>query len=107
MNLKKSIRRILREEFNPIRARRTIHIADEYFNKLNPKDICNYWDRDEVDNYIAEVMADIIREMIYELGDMSNEEFSDYYHKLYIILLEFKYRQKIKDFFLESLDNCK
>jgi len=106
MNLKESIRRILREEFNPIKARRMIHIADDYVNKLSPKDVCDYWTESEADDYMDASMSEITREMIYEYPDMDSEEYMDYYDEIYSILLEFKYDKKIRDFFLESLDNC-
>jgi hypothetical protein len=106
MNLQESIRRILREEFNPIKARRMIHIADEYISNLKPDDICTYWTNDEADDYMDETMAEITREMIYEYPDMESEEYMDYYDEIYTILLEFKYDERIRDFFLETLDNC-
>ena len=106
MNLKESIRRILREEFNPIKARRMIHIADEYVNKLTPEDICGYWTEVEADDYMDEVMSEITREMIYEFPEVISEEYGNYYDEIYNILLEFKYNERIRNFFLESLDNC-
>jgi hypothetical protein len=106
MNLKESIRRILREEFNPIKARRMIYIADEYISKLTPEDICGHWTEFEADDYMNASMSEITREMIYEYPDMESEEYMDYYDEIYSILLEFKYDEKIRNFFLESLDNC-
>ena len=106
MNLKESIRRILREEFNPIRARRLIHIADEYISNLKPDDICTYWTNDEADDYINASMLEIVNQIMYKLHDMPNEEYGDYYDKIYNILLKFKYDKIIRNFFLESLDNC-
>ncbi len=83
-----------------------IHIADEYISNLTPDDICDYWTESEADDYMDETMAEITREMIYEYPDMESEEYMDYYDEIYTILLEFKYDERIRDFFLESLDNC-
>ena len=106
MNLQENIRRILREEFNPIKARRMIHIADEYISNLTPDDICGYWTEVEADDYMDEAMSEITREMIYEFPEVDSEEYGNYYDEIYNILLEFKYNERIRKFFLESLDNC-
>jgi len=51
-------------------------------------------------------MSEITREMIYDYPDVDSEEYGNYYDEIYNILLEFKYNERIRNFFLESLDNC-
>jgi hypothetical protein len=106
MNLQESVRRILNEEFNQIRARRVIHTAKEYIENLSPKDICDYWVIDEVDHYVNGTVSEIIRMMIDELNLSNSNEWVETYEGINDILNDIGYSEEIRDFFYDSIDKC-
>lgn len=106
MNLQKHIKKVLKESFNQIRARRLLNIADEYIQDLNPKDVCNYWESDEVDDYVTETMAEIVRVMLDEYRDIDSDDWHDTYEGVYRMLDNLDYAYMIREFFYDSLNNC-
>jgi hypothetical protein len=96
----------LNESFDKLRARRFMHIANDYFNNLNPKDVCDYWSSDEVDDYINETMSEMVRFITDEYPDVSAEDWQDTYDGIYNMLEGIGYSNDVRDFFYESLDNC-
>ena len=106
-NLQESIRRVLREEINiPLFIRRRLYLVDEYINNLDPEDVCNYWRRDESKKYVNESMADITRNIIFTSIIISDDKYTELYDHIYGHLQDLGYKEKFKDFFYESLQNC-
>jgi hypothetical protein len=96
----------LNEAFDKLRARRFMHIANDYFNNLSPKDVCDYWDSDGVDDYVNETMSEMVRFITDEYPDVSAEDWHDTYDGIYNMLEGIGYSDNIRDFFYESIDNC-
>jgi len=96
----------LNESFDKLRARRFMHIADNYFNKLSPKDVCDYWKSEEVDDYVTETVAEMVRFITDEYPDVSAEDWHDTYDGIYQMLDSIGYSDKVRDFFYDSIDNC-
>lgn len=96
----------LNESFNKLRARRVLHIADNYIKDLNPNDVCNYWKSDEVDNYVNESMSEMVRFMVDEYTHVNADNYHETYDGIYEILESINYSNEIRDFFYNSLDNC-
>ena len=105
-NLFESIRRILKEEIDILSVRRRLYIVDDYIQNLSSKDICNYWSSDEVDNYVNETMAEIVRVVLDSTKGVNADNWHGIYEEIYEILIDLGYREKIEDFFYDSLDNC-
>ena len=106
-NLFESIRRILREEGNiPSYLKRRLFIVDKYIDDLDPEDVCRYWRDDESKDYVNESMAEITRSIIDFSINISDDEYSEKFDEVYGILIDLGYREKFKDFFYESLQNC-
>lgn len=106
MSLKQSIRRILREETDLLSIRRRLFIVDGYMQDLDPKDVCNYWVSDEVNNYVNETISEIVRVMLDSIRGINADNWHDTYKEIYEILIDLGYREEIEDFFYDSLDNC-
>lgn len=96
----------LNESFDKLRARRLIHIAETYFNDLNPNDICDYWTTNEVDNYVNETMSEIVGAITSEYPYISSEEWFKVYDGIYDLLDSIGYSKKIRDFFNDSHEQC-
>ena len=106
MNLQKSIRRILREEIEiPGYLRRRLHIADDYFDLLDPAIICDDWTSDEGSGYVSNVMSSIVDEILNDIP-ISGNEYIDYYDKIYEDLVRIGYKDKVHDFFYDTLLEC-
>ena len=106
MNLKESIRRIIREEIGIIPIRRRFFIVDDYIKNLNPKDVCTHWSVNEVDDYMNVTMSDIAREMVQEIPNVVHDNWIDNYDTVYDMLFKLGFPDKIKDFFNDSINNC-
>jgi hypothetical protein len=107
-NLQESIRRILREDVsNPINLiLRRLYVVDEYISDLDPEDVCRYWRDDESKEYVNESMAEITRSITDFSINISDDEYGEKFDEIYGILIDLGYREKFKDFFYESLQNC-
>jgi len=89
MNIKETIRRILKEEFNseniPLKVKRRLAVVDELFIYLmdkiyRPEKICWYTDSDE---FIEVVTSAVIERMYYDyFGDI--DDLSDEWTRIYI-----------------------
>jgi hypothetical protein len=83
-----------------------MHIANDYFNNLSSKDVCDYWDSDGVDDYVTETMAEMVRFITDDYPNVSADDWHDTYEGIYEMLDSIGYSNDIRDFFYESLDNC-
>jgi hypothetical protein len=79
-------------EFNAS-VRRRLHIAKEYMSELDPKDVCNNWNRSGVDEYVTQSLSDMTVQCITDLEDY--DEVYDY--------LANKYESELEEFFYNSL----
>ena len=108
MKLQRHIRRILREEhISPITVIRRINFVEEYINELVPREVCRHWVRDEVKEYVSGTMKEIVRTMIDTFLDIKSENYNEVFDETYDILIDLGYEKKVRDFFLESMDNCR
>lgn len=96
----------LNESFDKLRARRLMHIAEEYYNNLSSSDVCNYWKSEEVNDYVNETMSEMVRFIVDEYPDISSDDWHDTYEGIYGMLEDINYSNKVRDFFYDSLDNC-
>lgn len=107
MNLQESIRKVLREEINiPSYIKRRLYVVDEYISDLDPEDVCRYWSNDESKEYVSQHMSDIVRSIIDFSINISDDEYTEKFDEVYGILIDLGYKEKFKDFFYESLQNC-
>jgi len=105
-NLQESTRRILREEVEiPKYLRRRLHIADDYFDLLDPTIICDGWTSDEGSGYVSSVMTSVVDEILNEIPT-ANNQYIDLYDKVYEDLVRMGYRDKVHDFFYDTLSDC-
>ena len=104
--MKSTIRRILKEEVEiPKYLRRRLHIADDYFGLLDPAIICDGWTSDEGNGYVSSVMTSIVDEILNEIP-IANNQYIDLYDKVYEDLVRMGYRDKVHDFFYDTLLDC-
>ena len=107
MNLQESIKKILREEINiPSYIKRRLYLVDDYINNLDPEDVCRYWRDDESKEYVSESMAEITRSITDFSININDDEYTEKYDEIYGSLIDLGYKEKFKDFFYESLQNC-
>jgi hypothetical protein len=82
---------------------RRIGIADEIISKLNPKDICKYWDNTE--NDALHFSDDIIVGIVWEINDTLN--INSYHNKdLYKFFEDIGYYDKLIKFFHKAFESC-
>jgi len=113
MNLQESIRRILREEIEiPGYLKRRLYIVDDYFNKLVPEIICENYSSVQSDQYVNQVMGNVVDEILKDMrGRGPSQEwlkfgYIDLYDKVYEDLVRMGYRDKVHDFFYDTLLEC-
>jgi hypothetical protein len=82
------------------RIRRVLHIIQGFMEHLDPTDICEYWDRNEGDRYINEVMGELVYYLDYEYFKGIDND------KLYDELVDYGVRQDITEFFYDTIDSC-
>ena len=109
--MKSTIRRILKEEVEiPKYLRRRLHIADDYFDLLDPAIICDGWTSDEGSGYVSSVMTSIVDEILNDIPFANNRigdlDYIELYDKVYEDLVRMGYRDKVHDFFYDTLFDC-
>jgi hypothetical protein len=100
---------LLKENVTHTYIKRRTKIADEYFNSLNPKDICDYWHPDEVEDYIHDVITEMIRYIIWDYPDAFNNtnlNGAKNYDKVLDLLTRLGFPEKIKNFFQDTMSKC-
>jgi hypothetical protein len=107
MNLKESIKRILREKIEiESLVKRRLYFAEEYIENLDPNDVCKYWKDDEINDFVRGGMAEITRFMTDSMRWIETEKYVEMYDDVYEMLIELGYRERLEIFFYESLENC-
>jgi len=77
-----------------ISLRRRLSPGIKYINNLDPQDVCDYWDYDEVEKYVNEVLSDATLSCL----DMNFEIYGEIYN-----YLTDEYRKYVTHFFYDSL----
>jgi len=107
MDLKKTIRRILREERAPIKVLRRTHEIDREFKRLmsrvyRPDNICEYRDGSELFQVVTEAMLEnLYFNTFYQMSDLSDE-----WEKIADFISNYtweKYGKEVLDYYK---DNC-
>ena len=100
---------LLKENVTHAYIKRRTKIADEYFDSLNPQDICDYWHPREVDDYIHDVITEMVRNIIWDYPDAfvaDNLNYSKNYDNVLDLLTRFGFPEKIKNFFQDTMSKC-
>ena len=84
---------------------RRVHYADEYIESLNPKEICDYWEREEEADFINETMGDIASLVVSKIAASDYSQY-ELYDDIYEYLVELGYREDIKNIFQHSFEIC-
>ncbi len=89
----------------PKYLRRRLHIADDYFDLLDTTIICDGWTSDEGSGYVSSVMTSVVDEILNEIP-IANNQYIELYDKVYEDLVRIGYKDKVHDFFYDTLSDC-
>jgi len=86
--------RILRDK-----VKRRFAFIDQHLNELERDDVCKYWYKDEVDDYVFSSMKNVVEQVCDQIGSY------DLYDELYEYLVDNGYQSQFRDFFIDTHDN--
>ncbi len=86
--------RILRDK-----VKRRFAFIDQHVNELDRDDVCEYWAKYEVEDYVDSSMSNIVEQVCKQIGSF------DLYDELYEYLLNNGYKSQFRDFFFDTRDN--
>ena len=86
--------RILRDK-----VKRRFAFIDQHVNELDRDDVCEYWSKYEVEDYVDSSMSNIVEQVCEQIGSF------DLYDELYEYLLNNGYKSQFRDFFFDTRDN--
>ena len=78
------------------RAQRRLRFIEQYVEDLNSDDVCNYWTRGEVEEYVNSSMANIVEQVCDQIGSY------DLYGDIYEYLVNNDYQSQIREFFIDT-----
>ena len=81
------------------RAQRRLGFINQHVNELDSDDVCEYWTKDEVDDYVDSSMSNIVQQVCEQIGSF------DLYNELYEYLVDNGYQSQFRDFFIDTHDN--
>ena len=81
------------------RASRRVDFMKQYVEDLNSDDVCTYWKRSEIEEYVNSSMADICEKVCHEIGSY------DLYDEIYEYLVNNDYQSQIREFFIDTYNN--
>jgi hypothetical protein len=81
------------------RAQRRLSFIDEHINELDRDQVCDYWTKDEVDDYVNSSMANVIEQICDQIGSY------DLYYEIYDYLADKGYKTQFRDFFIDTINN--
>lgn len=92
---------ITEDEDNMLRSRaqRRLGFIDQHVTELDRDDVCEYWSKDEVDDYVNSSMANVTEQVCDQIGSY------DLYDEIYEYLVDKGYRSQFIDFFIDTHDN--
>jgi hypothetical protein len=72
---------------------------DQHMRELNRDHICEYWSKDEVEEYVNSGMINIVQQVSDQIGSY------DLFDEIYEYLENNGYRSQFRDFFIDTHDN--
>jgi hypothetical protein len=90
---------ITERQYNMLRLQRRLGYVDEYMSNLDRNDICDYWSKDEIGEYVDSSMANIVEQLCEQIGN------DDLYEYIYQYLIDKGYQSQFRDFFINTYDN--
>jgi len=81
------------------RAQRRLSFIDEHMDELDRDQICDYWTKDEVDDYVNSSMANVVEQICDQIGSY------DLYYEIYDYLADKGYKTQFRDFFIDTINN--
>jgi hypothetical protein len=78
---------------------RRLGFIDDHVNELERDDVCGYWSKDEVENYVDSSMENIVHQVCEQIGSF------DLYDEIYEYLVDNGYQSQFRDFFIDTHDN--
>lgn len=98
---------LLKENVTHAYIKRRTKIADNYFNELDPQDICDYWHPREVEDYVHDVISEMVSNIIWDYTDaFDNSNYKKNYDMVHDLLIRLGFPEKIKNFFNDTLSKC-
>jgi hypothetical protein len=107
MNLRESIKTVLKEELGLRWIKRNFRYVNQWLNEfLDAEDVCDNWLPSQVDTFVNETMVELSSALVVMAPIKGRENYIPFREKIYESLIESGYQKKIRDFFIESINNC-
>ena len=107
MNLRESIKTVLKEELSLRWIKRNFRYVNQWLNEfLDAEDVCDNWLSSQVDTFVDKTMLELSSALVVMVPIKGRENFISLRKKIYESLIESGYQKKIRDFFVESINNC-
>ena len=107
MNLRESIKTVLKEELGLRWIKRNFRYVNQWLNEfLDAEDVCDNWLPSQVDSYVNQTMLELSSAFAVLAPIKGAENYIPFREKIYESLIESGYQKKIRDFFIESINNC-
>jgi hypothetical protein len=107
MNLRESIKTVLKEELSLRWIKRNFRYVNQWLNEfLDAEDVCDNWLSSQVDTFVDKTMLELSSALVVMVPIKGRENFISFRKKIYESLIESGYQKKIRDFFVESINNC-
>lgn len=107
MNLRESIKTALKEELGLRWIKRNFRYVNQWLNEfLDAEDVCDNWLPSQVDTFVNETMVELSSALVVMAPIKGRENYIPFREKIYESLIESGYQKKIRDFFIESINNC-
>ena len=92
---------ITEDQHNMLRKRtqRRLGFIDQHVTELDRDDVCEYWSKDEVDEYVDSSMSNVVQQICEQTGSF------DLYDEIYEYLVDNGYQSQFRDFFIDTKHN--
>lgn len=81
------------------KVQRRMSFIEEFMNELDRDDVCDYWSKDEVDDYVNSSMANVVEQVCDQIGSY------DLYDEIYEYIVGKGYGTQFRDFFIDTKNN--
>jgi hypothetical protein len=81
------------------KAQRRLGFINQHVNELERDDVCKYWYKDEVEDYVFSSMQNVVEQVCDQIGS------NDLYDEIYEYLVDNGYKSQFRDFFTDTHDN--